>query len=276
MPCICGAVIIRQSNIISLMASGLLCVFGPFTVFLLLRRKMSLKFIPFACGAILYMVFVLLIEHFYFDLLSGPDSPFKDALIANPALYMLFAGFSAGIIEEGGRYLSFHIMKKWYSDFPVSISSSLGFSSFDGIYHVGVRFIIYAILAIQHNFRVHAGNPGLEYLSIFRTLSQASFSEYLLAGLERILYGGIHIGLSTLVWYSVVKPGCTYLLYGSILLHAIFTAPAALREIHVLQSPSIYFSVLASFSLVSLFIGFLVHRADVRGRREPSDPFSLF
>jgi len=271
-----GAVIVPEPNIVALLTSGLLCVSGPFILFLLLRRKLSLKFIPFICGAILYMVFVLLIENPFLYLISGIDSPFYDAMIANPALYMLFAGFSAGFIEEGGRYLTFHVLKKWYPDYQVSVSTALGFFSIDSIYLVGVRFIIYALLAINHNFRVQAGGTSLGLQSILLTLSQASPSEYLLSGLERILYGGIHIGLSSLVWYSIAKPGRTYLLYGSVILHAIFMAPAALREVHVLNSMSLYLIVLSMFSLICLVIAFLVRRADIRSRSKLSDPFSLF
>lgn len=271
-----GAVTIPEPNIIALLTSGLLCVLGSLILFLLLRRRLSLKFIPFICGAILYMVFVLLIENPFVYLISGIESPFYDAMIANPALYMLFIGFSTGFIEEGGRYLAFHVLKKWYPDFQVSVSSALGFSSIDSIYLVGVRYIIYALLAINHNFSTQASGASMGLQSLFLTLSQASPSEYLLSGLERILYGGIHIGLSSLVWYSIAKPGCTYLFYTSVLLHAIFIAPAALREVHVLNSMSLYLIVLSVFSLICLFIAFFVRRADIRSRSKLSDPFSLF
>lgn len=271
-----GAILVPKPNIIALMVSGALCVFGPLTVFLVLRKPLSLKFIPFVSGAALHMVFVLLLKNQFLYLLCGDESPFYDALVANPALYMLVVGFSTGLIEEGGRFILFNILKRWYDDFPVSVSSTLGFSSIDSVYYVGVRFIVYSVIAIGHNSLVLAGSPDPDYRTLVFTLSRSVPSEYLLAGLERFLYAGIHIGLATLVWYAVTKPGRTYLFYGSILLHAIFSAPSALREIHVLNSMSLYTVVMAAFALIIIVIALLVYRADMKSRTKESDPFSLF
>jgi hypothetical protein len=45
-----AAITIPDLNIITLMAVGLLCVFGPLILYLSLHRKLSLKFVPFLAG----------------------------------------------------------------------------------------------------------------------------------------------------------------------------------------------------------------------------------
>jgi uncharacterized membrane protein YhfC len=271
-----AAVTIPDLNITTLMGVGLLCVFGPLILYLIFRKKLSLKFIPFLVGAACYMVFVLLIENQLSSLITGPGSSVYNAMISNPAMYMLYAGFSAGFIEEGGRYLVFYILKKWYSEYGTSVSVSLGYCSIESIFLVGVRFVVYSWLAIDHNSRILAGTSGINFPELYLTLSAATPLEYLAAGLERLLFTGIHIGLASLVWYSVTKPGTTYLFYSSVLLHAMFIAPAALKEVHVLNSTPLYYTCIAGIAVLSLSIAYFVYRADIRGRSKNSDPFSIF
>lgn len=275
-----GSVVIPNANIFTLLAVGVFCIFGLFLLFLLLKRKLSLEFIPFAVGAASYMVFFLLAEQQLLDLVLGEGSALRNPMIANPALYMLFVGFTSAFFVEGGRYLLFFFLKKWYPLFSAPISVALGYAALESILLIGVKYIVYAWLAIVNNTQVLSGAAiqitDRNLADLFLTLSSAVPSSFLFAGLERMLYTMMHIGLTSLIWYSITKPGCTYLFPASILLHAVFVSPLALQDIKVLNSQPLYFICLLIVAVLSYAIAYSVKRADIRGKSQESDPFGIF
>lgn len=270
-----GTVTIPNKNIAALLITGLFCSIGFPLLFTLLRRRFRLKVIPFLAGAAGCMVLVLLMESPLRRWVIDPDSPLYNRMVANPALYMLVIGFGSALIIEGGKYLIFYFMKRWYSSHNTVISFGLGFCAVDSLYLVGIRYIIYSWLAHRQNVSILSGASGLDYPELFKRLASLAPSEILLAGLERYLYCAIIIGLTFLVWYSAVKPFRMYLLYASVLLHAIFYAPYALTEVHVLKVASPYYVVVSVLSVLSLLIAYLVYRTAMRHRENDSDPFTL-
>jgi uncharacterized membrane protein YhfC len=267
--------IISNKNIISLLTAGLMCSIGLPLLFVLLRRRFHLNVIPFLIGATGYMILVLLAETQLRTWIIDPDSPLYDIMVANPALYMLAIGFGSALLIEGGKFLIFYFMKRWYSSHYTAIAFSLGFCAVNTLFLVGIRYIIYSWLAHSQNMNIMSGAASLDYPELFRTLASQTPIDIFLVGIERYLYCAITIGLTFLVWYSATKPFKMYLLYAAVLLHAIFYAPYALTEVHVLEISTPYYIIVTVIAVLSLFIAYLVYRAAMRSRNNEADPFAL-
>ena len=106
-----AAVTIPNINIATYFATGLICSLGFPLLFLLLKNKTQVRFVPFIIGAATYMVLVLFAESQLRTWVIDPDSKLYDMMVANPSLYMLVIGFGTGIIVEGGKYLVFYFIK---------------------------------------------------------------------------------------------------------------------------------------------------------------------
>jgi|GEM_PF-962672 len=268
-------VIIPSINIITLLITGLLCIAGLPLLFVLLRRRYQLKLVPFLVGAAGWMILVLFAESQVRNWIIDPDSPFYNRMVANPALYMLVIGFGSAVIIEGGKFLIFYFMKRWYASHSAAIAFSFGFCSVDSLFLVGIRYVIYSWLTYRQNSNLLAGAAGLDYPELFNRLAGQTPAEIVMAGIERYLYCAIIIGLTFLVWYSAVKPFRMYLLYAAGLLHALFYAPYAMTEVHVLKIATPYYIVVTVLAVLSLFIAYLVYRAAMRNKENEPDPFTL-
>lgn len=254
------------------LATGLICSLGFPLIFALSRSKLQLKFVPFIVGAAAYMALVLVAETQLRTWIIDPDSKLYDIMVANPSLYMLVIGFGSGIIIEGGKYLVFYAIKRWFSPHQTAMGFHVGFSSVHMLFFVGIRYIIFGWLAVKQNRTIMSGAQGLDYPELLRTLASRPPLEIILFGAEGLLYCIMTFGLTYLVWYSATRPFKLYYLYTAVLLHAIFFAPYALTEVRVLKSQPIYYSIMAGLAVISLIIAYSVYKAAMRYRESNSEP----
>ncbi|MGI6039591.1 MAG: YhfC family intramembrane metalloprotease [Clostridiales bacterium] len=267
-----AAVTIPNINIATYFATGLICSLGFPLLFLLLKNKTQVRFVPFIIGAATYMVLVLFAESQLRTWVIDPDSKLYDMMVANPSLYMLVIGFGTGIIVEGGKYLVFYFIKKWYSSHKTAMAFHLGFGSVHMMFFVGIQYIVYSWLSLKQNMNIRSGAQGLDYPELLRSLANRSPIEIPVVAIEGLLYLALTFGLTYLVWYSATRPFKLYYLYTAVLLHAIFFAPYALIEVAVLKTSALFYSIMAVVAATSLVIAFFVYRASVRNQDHEQEP----
>lgn len=267
-----ASVTIPSTNILLYFATGLICSLGFPLIFVLLRMRLQLKFVPLITGSATYMVLVLFAESQLRTWVIDSDSILYNLMVANPSLYMLVIGFGTGIIVEGGKYLIFYSIKRWFSSHKTALAFHLGFSSVHMLFFVGIQYIVYGWLSLKQNRNIMSGVQGLDYPELLRTLANRPPLDIPLIGIEGLLYCALTLGLTYLVWYSATRPFKLYYLYTAVLLHAIFFAPYALTEVNVLKSSPLFYTAMTIIATISLVIAFFVYRADVRNRDNELEP----
>ena len=223
-------------NIAAMLFLGLFCVFGPILLFFLLRKRFNLKFVPLLTGAAVFLLFALFLEQTMHSVLLSPDSSTYRSLIANPVLFMIYAGFSAGIFEESGRFIAFKLIRKKYTGLSTALSYGIGHGGFEAMMVVGLNFLVYAAISIANNTGNLSLFAGAQSDIILSAISEITVPTILLAGFERLLTMVIHISLSMLVWRSIERPEYIYLFPCAIFLHAFIDFAPALFQVGVITN----------------------------------------
>lgn len=187
---------------------------GALLYFIKIKNK-TIK--PFFIGMFIFFVSQMLIRVPILTYVLPTEKWFLQ-ITQNPYLYGLFLGLTAGLFEEGGRYLAFKYMLKKNNRWIDSVSYGFGHGGIEAMLLVGTSMfstLVYCIL-INKGAQV----PELIY-------KQCTSLSPLLAyggGFERIFAMIIHIALSIIVFYSVQKRKIIYLGV-AILIHTIVNAP---------------------------------------------------
>ena len=100
---------ISTLSLVSMMISAALSILVPIILVIILgiRRRMNWK--AMLTGAGLFIVFVLILERLMHTAVLGRSS-IASVLLENKWIYMLYAGFAAGIFEETARLLGFRFL----------------------------------------------------------------------------------------------------------------------------------------------------------------------
>lgn len=122
-------------SITSMMISAVLSVLVPITLIIVLGIKKRMNWKAMLLGALLFFVFVMILESIMHRVVLGPD-PATSALVQNKWLYMIYAGFAAGIFEETARLLGFKFLIR------VSENESIDTGISYGLGHGGIEAVI--------------------------------------------------------------------------------------------------------------------------------------
>ena len=156
-------------------------------------------------------------------------SPIKEFFSNHKISLCIIVGLIQGICEEGGYYLIFRYKLKQYNSRQLPILFGIGRSGLELLYNIIFIFTI-----------------------------GTSFSSLIIILIARIFGFGGTIGLSILD-YAATQPKKKYLLYISIILHAVMNSVLYAMELGLLPSEiniESYFMILFSIviMLISLFI----------------------
>lgn len=135
----------------------------------------------------------------------------------------LFLGLTAGIFEEGGRFLAFKFMFKNKLNRHEGIAYGIGHGGCEAMVLVGTAMIS----------------------SVMGHLSVLSPYELLEPGVERLCSISVHIALSIIVMYSVKSKKYWFLLV-AILLHAALDSPLGIiKNTAIIQTYILIFGVIS-------------------------------
>ncbi len=141
--------------------------------------------------------------------------PMHDAL-QNTWVYALFLGITAGVFEEGGRYIGYLAGMRENRRFVDAVAYAIGWGGLEAMLMVGVSSVNNLLIALFAD----------ESVPLFASLEAMSPVTVLLSSGERILYLVVQIGFSVLVLLAIRKGRSGLLwLVGAVALHLLVDAP---------------------------------------------------
>ncbi len=253
------------SLILCVAISALVSIGLPAALLVYWRKRTHASLIPAVIGAATFVLFALVLE----QLLHGVVLKLP-AVTENTALYVLYAGFAAGIFEETGRLFAFRFLLKRYRGRGTAVTYGIGHGGIEAVLLTGVSMIsnLALIIVLMTN-----GETGLAAFigsenapAMISSLQSTNPALFLVGGLERAVAIALHIALSVFVFRAVRerRPGDWLL---AVLFHAGVDCFAVLYSVGVIGSVLIIeLGVLAMTAGIAL----LARRAYRKMAEEPS------
>jgi uncharacterized membrane protein YhfC len=246
-----------------MMISAALSILVPIILVIILgiRRRMNWK--AMLTGAGLFIVFVLILERLMHTAVLGRSS-IASVLLENKWIYMLYAGFAAGIFEETARLLGFRFLVRVSENESIDtgISYGLGHGGIESIIIVGLSNISNIAAAFMHNSgvldSVRSTLSGAEQELLdqqIRALATTPPYEFLVSGFERMVALVLQVSMSLFVLKAVSQKKWHYFVF-SILIHAgvdIIAVHYGLQVITDLFAVEIILAVIAILVAVVAF-----------------------
>lgn len=253
------------SLILCVAISALVSIGLPAALLIYWRKRTRASLIPAVIGAATFVLFALVLE----QLLHGVVLKLP-AVTENTALYVLYAGFAAGIFEETGRWFAFRFLLRRYRGRGTAVTYGIGHGGIEAVLLTGVSMIsnLALIIVLMTN-----GETGLAAFigsenapAMISALQSTNPALFLVGGLERAVAIALHIALSVFVFRAVrERRAGDWLL--AVLFHAGVDCFAVLYSVGVIGSVLIIeLGVLA----MTVGIALLARRAYRKMAEEPS------
>lgn len=123
--------------------SCLFCVFCSLllplgtAVYLCVKKRRFIK--PLLLGAATFLLFQVLTRLPVLQLILSKEPWFILMSLNQPLLYSLFLGFTAGLFEEGGRYIMMRLFMKKTLDAKSALAFGLGHGGLEAVLLVGIN-----------------------------------------------------------------------------------------------------------------------------------------
>lgn len=210
---------------------------GVLVYALVKKREMVL---PVVIGALTFLCSQLLTRIPLLTILAG-NSSYVAFTLVYPTLYALLLGLSAGVFEEGGRFIAMTLMRR-HRGYSTAIYFGLGHGGFEALMLVGLS-----------NLNLLITNPGL--LSITPPWMIA------MAGVERIFAILAHVAFSVMVMRAVTQRKPLWLV-AAILAHGLMDASIVLMQ--QAGFGIIVIEVALALMAVALFVYILMARPKIQ------------
>jgi uncharacterized membrane protein YhfC len=213
--------------IFSLIVSFLL----PIGLIIYARKRYSTYFSTIAVGALVFFIFVLVLESL-FHLYVLKLNPATKALMENPWIFAIYGGLAAGIFEETGRLIAFKFFLKKHRQWKDGFGYGIGHGGIEAMLLAGfaaINNLVYSLAINKGNFDSLIGSklPPDTAEQLKNSLINSHWTLFLISGIERCFAIAIQIGLSILVIYAVKNRKYIYYLL-AILIHGLIDFPAVL------------------------------------------------
>jgi uncharacterized membrane protein YhfC len=199
-------------------------------------------------GAAAFIIFALVLEGSIHRIVIGRFiSP------GNPALYVIYGIFMAGIFEETASFIVLKILKQKNKDMKHQGMKYHGIeTAFSyGIGHGGIESILIAglsmLIAVVGSIIINTGNIEVitgklqegalvaVYNQIAALVTAAPYM-FLIGGIERMMAIAVQLSLSVMVFYAVFGKNKLRLYPLAVIFHAIVDLPAVLFQIGVIKN----------------------------------------
>jgi uncharacterized membrane protein YhfC len=225
-------------SILFMAISAVLAIGLPVCLFIFFRKKYNAKVVPMLLGVAAFVIFALVLESSIHRIVIG-----RFVSTSNPALYVIYGIFMAGIFEEAARFIAFKILKRKYHGMKYhGIGTALSY----GIGHGGSESVLLAglsmLIAIAASIIINTGNIEVitgrfqgEVLAVINNQIGALLTTapyiFLISGIERMMALAVQLSLSVMVFYAVFGRNNVRLYPLAIIFHAVVDLPAVLFQI---------------------------------------------
>ncbi len=222
---------------IILMAVTLVVTFGVpigLTIYLAVKKKASLLVV--LVGALTFLVVQGLIRIPLLNLFS--TSPVYERLLLTPVLLALFLGLTAGLVEEGGRWISMRFLVRPRMNIKNAVAFGVGHGGFEAIFLVGLAYITNLISSLAINNGTFettlAPQLGATAETMKSLLIETPPYHFGLSGVERVFAITIHIAFSVFV-YLGVRDGKAGMFWLAVGLHTLVNTVGVLAALSPLD-----------------------------------------
>ncbi len=228
--------------VVSLLFGIIVCFVLPIAglIFLRIRKKGTGKAFLFGMLAFTISQFVIRIPILTLLL---PQYAWFTILAMQPWKYGIFLGLTAGVMEEGARWIAIRFFLKDKTNIEHGLAFGLGHGGIEAMVLVGINLVVSLIMIIVGQGDLLPATPFMAFL----------------AGYERLFTIGFHIGASLLVMYGIrVGKEIRYVI-AAIILHTVMDAAVViLSAVYNVSSVGIeiYGTVMA---VITLALGIYVY-----------------
>lgn len=220
------------SLILCITVSALLSIVLPFALLIFWRKKTHARLFPAVIGAATFVLFALVLEQLLHSVVLR-----LPAVTGNTVVYVLYAGFAAGIFEETGRWFAFRFLLKKHRGRETSVTCGIGHGGIEAILITGTAMISNLVLIAALASEGEAGLTAIvgseQAAALISTYRSTSPALYLVGGLERVTAIALHIALSVLVFRAVRERSIGRWLL-AVLFHALVDCFAVLYSVGVI------------------------------------------
>lgn len=191
----------------SLLFGIIVCFVLPIAglIYLMIRKKGTGK--AFIFGVLAFVISQLVIRIPILTLVL-PQYVWFTILTMQPWNYGLFLGLTAGVMEEGARWIAIRFFLKERTDIEHGLAFGLGHGGIEAMILVGLNLVASLVMVIVGQGALLPATPFMAFL----------------AGYERLFTIGFHVGASLLVMYGIREGKAFRYLIAAIVLHTIMDA----------------------------------------------------
>lgn len=248
---------VSTGTIIIMSIVGLTAFLLPFLFILILRRWFEIQWIPIIIGAVTFIIFAMVLEQISHFFVLGSEMGEEIPLLKNsPWLYVLYGVLAAGVFEETGRLVAFLLMKRRYRKLDTAISYGIGHGGVEAMILLGLGMVS----AIVFSILINSGSSILDGLpaGALESVTGTANYMYVLSIVERVFAISVHIGLSVIVWVSVMEEGKWWLFPVAIILHALTNLTAGMFQSGLLSSIWMVYAGFIVMTAVTLWVAYMV------------------
>lgn len=167
---------------------------------------------------VIFIVSFVVVEKLIQALVLYKGHPIGSFIQSHPLVLSIVAALFAGVFEEVGRYVGFHILKKKHPEKENAVMYGIGHGGIEALLLGGLTGISNLVVAIVlYTGGIGAFTKGLDAAtaqtitntySVFYTTAPLLF---LMSGFERIFAFVAHMGMTMFVYRSVVQKRLVFL-----------------------------------------------------------------
>lgn len=215
---------VSSLSIVFMIVTVLISIGLPIALIIWVSKKYKPGFMPIGMGMIVFFVMQIVIRTPLIQLLSMTEGV-QQFIQNNMVLYIVILSFTAGIFEEGGRYIAFKWLLKKKREWQHGIAYGIGHGGIEAFLLVGLAYIaniIFSIVINQGALESAALTPGIlaQVQQAAAPLVETPSYMFLISGLERVFAIALHIALSVFVLYGINARKKWYLLF-AMLIHGL-------------------------------------------------------
>jgi uncharacterized membrane protein YhfC len=234
----------------SLLIEGGVCLILPIIVLLVWHGKTRARVSPFFVGALMFVLFALVLEQLFHYFVLGGSSPFANAVNGSLLYKAIYGGLAAGIFEETGRLFGFKVMLGRQTAKQTAITYGIGHGGMECMLLAGVNGLVYGLVSAGI---ITSSMLGSASGSLTAALAATAPATPLWGIMERVSAMLLHIGLSIFVFKAVNVRGKLWLYFLAIFMHALVDAGIVYLAGYVSSVPVIEAVTLGAALFVLVF-----------------------
>lgn len=250
---------VSVTSIIFMVITAIVTLFGPIVAAIVFYRKNKYPLVALFIGMGVFFVFQIVIRIPILQLVL-PNFDWYKNMTSHMVIYAVFLGFTAGLVEEAGRFLAYKTILKKHMNWESAIAFGIGHGGIESILLIGLSFVSNLVMSMMINSGVFdsaiaptlpAGTADLLKNALVGTDSYM----FLIGGLERILTFIIHIGFSVMIMVGIRKgKGLLYVCI-AILIHMVLDTSAVLMSQNgvPVMITEVYLAIYAVVAIVYVF-----------------------